>query len=210
MTDADSAPDTTPSASTAGGRGPTGRGLSGRQIGIALIVALIAAVLTGVLVTKTSNPDDQSGAGKLRPAQKAPTTVMHRFDGTAVTLAEYKGQPVVVNFFASTCAPCIREMPDFEKVQRSVGDAVTFVGIAVQDDPGAAKDLVHKTGVTYDIAQDTDGTVLTALGGAFLPTTVLIDRDGTVVDEHTGQLSLDRLRAKMSTSFFAGADLPKA
>ena len=93
-------------------------------------------------------------------------------------LSTLQGSPVVVNFFASTCVPCITEMPALEEVHAEFGDRVEFLGLAVFDRPEEAQRLVEQTGVTYPTAQDKDGTAIEALGGTMLPTTVLLDADG--------------------------------
>jgi thiol-disulfide isomerase/thioredoxin len=116
------------------------------------------------------------------------------FDGQEVPLTALRGRPVVVNFFASTCVPCVTEMPAFEEVHQDVGDRVTFLGLALQDRREAALELVERTGVTYRTAQDREGAVFTALEGIVLPTTVLLDADGEVVDRHAGALTADELR----------------
>jgi cytochrome c biogenesis protein CcmG/thiol:disulfide interchange protein DsbE len=90
--------------------------------------------------------------------------------------------------------PCVTEMPDLEEVHRELGDQVTFLGLALQDRPEDALDLVERTGVTYRTAQDKDASVIAALGGTLLPTTVLLDADGEVVTVHSGQLDADDLR----------------
>ena len=103
-----------------------------------------------------------------------------------------------MNFFASTCVPCITEMPAFEQVHQDLGASVAFLGLAVTDRPEDALDLVEQTGITYATAQDKDGSVMTALGGSFLPTTVLLAADGTIVATHTGQLTAVELRSLIS------------
>ena len=126
------------------------------------------------------------------------------FDGAGVALASLRGGPVVVNFFASTCAPCVTEMPAFEAVHQELGEEVTFLGLAVQDRRDAALELVDRTGVTYRTAQDRDGAVFTALEGILLPTTVLLDADGEVVDSHAGALDADELRSWLADELGVG------
>ncbi|MGH9243087.1 MAG: TlpA family protein disulfide reductase [Acidimicrobiales bacterium] len=68
-----------------------------------------------------------------------------------VRLADYSGEPVVVNFWASWCVPCRREMPAFAEVHGELGDRVVFLGVNHQDDRGAAMALLDETGVTYPV-----------------------------------------------------------
>ena len=112
----------------------------------------------------------------------------------AVDLAALRGRPVVVNFFASTCAPCVREMPALEADHQELGDEVTFVGVAVNDRPSDALDLVERTGVTYLLAADPGGDLFAASGSALLPSTLVLDADGEVVRRLVGELEGDELR----------------
>ena len=80
----------------------------------------------------------------------------------------------MVNFFASTCIPCKKEMPALQRVHERLGDDVTFVGIAVQDDPEAAQDLIDQTGVSYDLGQDPTGSLFQGFGGVVLPITAFV------------------------------------
>jgi len=121
------------------------------------------------------------------------------FEGAEVALSSLQGRPVLVNFFASTCVPCVTEMPALEEVHKQLGDQVTFLGLAAEGDrPEDALALVERTKVTYRTARDADASVITALGGAVLPTTVLLDADGSVVKVHSGKLDADALRSLLA------------
>jgi thiol-disulfide isomerase/thioredoxin len=131
---------------------------------------------------------DQSGVGQPVIADTYPT-----FDGAEASLTDYEGTPLVVNFFASWCVPCVTEMPAFEQVHQSFGDQVAFVGLATRDQLEDSQGIVEDTGVTYDVGRDVRGDILTALGGVSLPTTVLVAADGTVTSVNSGELSGEEL-----------------
>jgi cytochrome c-type biogenesis protein len=111
------------------------------------------------------------------------------------------GKPVVVNFFASWCRPCVDEMPAIEAVHQSLGDQVTIVGLANQDANDDALATVEATGVTYPTYADPDGDALTYFGGVAMPTTVFIAADGTVLDMNPGEMSEAELRARITELF---------
>jgi thiol-disulfide isomerase/thioredoxin len=112
-----------------------------------------------------------------------------------VPLSELQGTPTLVNFFSSTCTPCITEMPALEEVYQELGgDQLAFLGLAVADRAEPAQELVEATGVTYPTAQDPENAVFDALGGVVLPTTVLLDASGEVVATRHGELDADELR----------------
>jgi len=104
-----------------------------------------------------------------------------RFDGGQGTFAAYRGKPLVVNFFASWCAPCVREMPEIERVHEELGDQVTFVGVDVRDRLEEGRKLAEQTAVSYELVRDPGGDVLTAFGGALLPTTAFVTAEGRIV-----------------------------
>lgn len=168
------------------------------------LLALIAA--TAVVVVLDGDDDRPTAADRtvtipLTPAEPVDPAeaTFTEFGGDVVALASLRGTPVVVNFFASFCIPCITEMPAFEEVHQELGDRVTFLGLAVADRKDDAEDLVERTKVTYRTAQDRDGSVIEALGaGIRLPATVLLDAHGNVVARHLGQLDADELRSLLA------------
>jgi len=101
--------------------------------------------------------------------------------------------PTVVNFFASWCAPCIAEMPDFEQVSRQLEGTVDFVGVAVNDRTADARRIVDQTGVTYPWARDARGDVSNAARITQMPATMFVDAAGQVVSVHSGALDAARL-----------------
>ncbi len=119
------------------------------------------------------------------------------FDGAAGTFAEFAGRPLVVNFWASWCVPCIKEMPAFEQLHQELGDSVGFVGVNVVDQQADAERMVDKTGVTYRLVRDPKSNLLNWFGGIQMPTTAFVDARGKVVKVATRALSPDELRAEI-------------
>ena len=178
--------------------------LDGRTLAICALVALIAAILAGVVTNAVTGDDGGSGTageGTLTRAEEAPDLVLPRLGGgDEVRISDYRGQPLVVNFWGSWCEPCVDEMPDLQRVHESLGDQVAFLGINVNDAEEAAVRMVARTGVTYDLARDVDGELGQALEVTTFPTTFLIDADGTVVDVSRREISAERLCEKVNQS----------
>jgi thiol-disulfide isomerase/thioredoxin len=116
-------------------------------------------------------------------------------DGADRSVADLLDEgPVVLNFWASWCAPCINEMPEFEEVHQELGDRVTFVGVNVNDRPEDADAMVERTGITYLVARDGDGSYAQSAGAVNLPTTIVIAPDGTIAETKLGAMTGDELR----------------
>jgi thiol-disulfide isomerase/thioredoxin len=112
-----------------------------------------------------------------------------KFDGTTASVRDFRGKPVVINFFSSTCIPCQAEMPDFERVHRDLGDAVTFLGLDVQDTVDDGKAFAATVGVTWVLGREPTAQILQGqLRSQGLPTTVVLDKDGRIVFINTGQV----------------------
>lgn len=178
------------------------------------IAALVAGLLLGVgeqddgpeVVTLDQDLTTVPELGADAPdtvGTPAPTDPYALFDGGEASVADYAGTPMVVNFFASWCVPCVREMPEFEEVHQAIGDDVAFLGIDVQDSVTRGQELVEDTGVTYDVGRDPDGSMLTAFGGVAMPTTALVDADGTIVHLMSGGTTADELRAAIDEHLLA-------
>jgi thiol-disulfide isomerase/thioredoxin len=182
---------------------PSSPRLPWRLVALSTVLATAAAVGTYALLADDPAPAGPSSL-ELTPEADVPTVdeaTFTTFDGDTVALTSLRGTPTVVNFFSSTCTPCIKEMPAFEEVFQQVGDQVAFLGLAVADRPEDAQALVAQTGVTYETAQDPDATVISALGGTVLPTTVLLDAEGEIVASHSGELTADELRELLTDRF---------
>ena len=125
-----------------------------------------------------------------------------------MSLADVAGKPVVINFWASWCVPCRKEMPAFEAVHRRRGDRVTFIGIDRQDDRSDALRFLARTRVSYPSGYDPDGRLDASYRLRGMPTTVVVGADGLVVDHVSGPVSEDRLEQVLDRAATAGRRRP--
>lgn len=125
-------------------------------------------------------------------------------DGPDVALADYAGDPLVLNFWATWCPPCVEEMPDLEEVAGDLAGEVAFLGVNIQDDPDRAAELADDLGVTYDLATDRRGDLFEAIGGFGMPTTLFVDPAGDVVYRHTGPVDASGLRGLVAEHLGVG------
>lgn len=170
----------------------------------ATVLALTAAAMVLVFASSDDDPVDdtpratvplqplEEGASDRDPLDVEFTDV----DGTAGTLRELvDDRPVVVNFFAEWCTPCVKEMPDFQTVSQRLEGRVDFVGLAVNDRPEDTARIVEETGITYPWTRDIRGDIASAAGVVNMPSTMFIAADGTIAELHTGAVDAERLLA---------------
>ena len=168
-------------------------------------LSLVAVACGGGTDRGSDAPGATAGRGTVATptdGTPAPSQTFALFDGSPATLADFRGRPVVLNFWASWCPSCVAEMSAaFRPVQERLGDEVTFVGMNIQDLRGLADDLLDETGVQWVNAEDPDGALYVELGGLGMPFTVFIDASGNIVDEHNGPLTEDQLTGQINELF---------
>lgn len=114
--------------------------------------------------------------------------------GRSVTLRQFRGRPVVVNFWASWCTPCRREMPALEQVSRLLAGQVAFVGLDTQDQQAAGLSFARSVRVTYPLGI-ANAKVWSAYGVQALPASFFISAQGTVLGVDFGGMTKDSLLA---------------
>jgi thiol-disulfide isomerase/thioredoxin len=136
------------------------------------------------------------------PSGPAPAFQLPSMAGKDINLAQYKGQVVMINFWASWCGPCRTEMPILEKLSakyKPMGFAM--IGVNVEPDSKVAADWLKVTPVTFPILFDTKSEVSKLYAIANMPSTVIVDRKGNLRWKHVGYKAgdeneyLDQIRA---------------
>lgn len=117
-------------------------------------------------------------------------------DGNTVTLSDYIGKPIVINFWASWCPPCVSELPDFEKAYKEY-ENVEFLMVNLTDGSRetveSAKDFVSQNGYTFPVYYDTEFSASYAYSLSSIPVTCFIDAEGNIVASRVGMIDYDTL-----------------
>lgn len=124
----------------------------------------------------------------------APDFTMALFDGGEFSMSQHAGKPVVVNFWASWCPPCREEAKLLQRTWDVYEDeGVVYIGVDTQDTESAARVFLTDFGVTYPTGIDSDNAISRSYRAFDLPTTVFIDRQGTIVKRWIGAIPEQQL-----------------
>ena len=178
-----------------------------RRMLIFCVVSLVNVGLLALILTQLLTPAPHSGSDPL-VGHAAPnfSLAMLRPNSrnSALALSNFKGKPVVLNFWASWCDPCKEEAPLLErswKQAQAQGKDVVFLGIDYQDSNKNGLNFLQQYSVTYPIVLDADGSAAMKYGVTSLPQTIFINRNGTVMSrapqELTGQVLASNLQLIM-------------
>ncbi|MEZ5382130.1 MAG: TlpA disulfide reductase family protein [Microthrixaceae bacterium] len=204
-----------PDDATAGAPGSLRRRLPVRDLVIGTVLALVASVVVAVaVVSLTGNDQEDDGVvsidefldredpgaapGSPEVGQPLPDLDLTLFDGSTTTLDAFVDRPTVLNVWASTCPPCLREMPAFQAVHEDVGKEVAFLGLDSGESIDDGEPFAKDRGVTYALAEDPDLERSTTLGLVGLPMTLFIDADGVLAGRKLGAMDESELRAKIT------------
>ena len=190
---------------------PKGRLRSGRLLILVVLVVVAVVIPAGAALLDRRQPATSwesrtppavvPSVKVYQPGTPAPALRLEGLDGRPVDLAALRGRPVVVNFWATWCEPCVREFPLLRQaaaVHRADGLAV--VGVLSGDRPEAARAFVRRHRATWPVGVDPDGATAAAWGAVGLPHTYFVRPDGTLASHHFSELTqpaLDRQLAEI-------------
>lgn len=186
-------------------------GIGGVVAAIFGVQRLMAAGDAPVAVSNSGGSGSEYGItedGSADIGQTAPGFLLATPDGGEVRLSDLRGKPVLVNFWATWCVPCVREIPDFVALQAEWGDSIQILGVNLQEPAENARLFVERFGMNYLIGLDRDGEVTRAYKLTGLPETYFLDRDGIIRDHRIGLIQ-GELAGCIAESIAAGPHKPE-
>ena len=182
-------------AGSAASVGPDLRRLPRTHLLVAAILPLILALGLGAVLLSRVPTRPATTVGSV-----APDFVLADLDGNPVRLADLRGRPVVLNFWASWCGPCVEEFPLLrEAVADHAAEGLAVVGIVVRDRSEAAREFIARNGGTWAAAMDPGERVASAYGILGPPETYFIDREGRIAARQFGPVTDASLQQHLAT-----------
>ncbi|MBE6974451.1 MAG: TlpA family protein disulfide reductase [Ruminococcaceae bacterium] len=181
------------------------------RIGFVLMMAVVLAIVVGCgqqpppvqngePTSMQTAPTESARTEETQSTQTAATEPTHTSapdfsvydeNGEKVRLSDFRGKPVVLNFWASWCGPCRREMPEFEEKYKELGVDVTFLMVNLttwNETVESARALIDEERYTFPVFYDLEGQAAAAYGIQSIPTTFFIDADGFMIAYASGSI----------------------
>jgi cytochrome c biogenesis protein CcmG/thiol:disulfide interchange protein DsbE len=155
---------------------------------VLLVGGVVTAALVGVLFVGLGK--DPAAIESPLIGKPAPTFALRQVGtGNTVDVSQFRGKPVVVNFWATWCVPCWEEHPVLVSTARMLQPNVQFLGVVFQDDESKIQNFLAQRGSSYPTVVDEAGKTAIAYGVGGVPETFFLDKNGVIVAKYVGPMS---------------------
>jgi cytochrome c biogenesis protein CcmG/thiol:disulfide interchange protein DsbE len=169
--------------------------VSRRHITYAIVAVALIAALAADALSLIGRDGGQAGSGRPAPPLEGEVLVPPR-----ATISSLRGRPAALNFWASWCEPCREEAPGFERLAKVLRGRASLVGIDWADDRDAAIAFIDRYGWSFPILRPSDQSFGGRYGIVGLPTTVILDRSGRIVEVLPGPQSAEDVARALGLS----------
>ncbi len=174
-----------------------------RSVLVVVVIGVLAFIVVGLLrpnavSTIPSAPGTTVG---LQIGDAAPNFTLKKLDGKQVSLSDYRGKPVMINFWFATCPGCLAETPGIERfyaTQQAAGKSFVILAVNSVDDAPTAQQFVQQYGITYTPVLDNNQQVATLYNLNATPTSYFIDRHGIIRFVQVGPIDEATLQQKVA------------
>ncbi|TDL91938.1 redoxin domain-containing protein [Vibrio vulnificus] len=165
------------------------------------LLSLITVAIVQAMDNDSKENDEKDALGGLKIGAKAPNFSLKTLDGKQVELSDYKGKKVMLNFWATWCPPCKKEMPDMEKYTQQVGDDVVVLAVNI-DPENDVQAFVEDNGITFTIPLDSQSAknpVNERYKILSIPTTYFIDKEGIIRNKVISAMTLKDMERNINS-----------
>ncbi|RAK12747.1 peroxiredoxin [Halanaerobium saccharolyticum] len=163
-----------------------------KKISIFLIAALIVGGLSFFFLQSPGNAVVSAEVGT-EIGMQAPDFTLKNMNDQEVNLSDYRGQKVFLNFWASWCPPCRKEMPDMQKLHEEYGKEVVILAVNVGENKSTAANFMMENGLNFSVLLDTDKSTAQNYLVRGIPTSYFLDKNGIIKEKVVGAVSYERM-----------------
>jgi peroxiredoxin len=155
-----------------------------------ILIAVLVVAVSIVVMGRLRGENEVEG-------QRAPDFTLQDLAGNSLSLSDFEGKVVMLNFWSAACPPCREEMPAMQRVYEDLkGEGFEILAVNVNDLPAMAERFLSDNGYTFTVVKD-DGVVSRTYAVQYIPKTLIIDRKGTIRFVHVGLISEQELRQQV-------------
>jgi peroxiredoxin len=174
-----------------------------RSVLTVAVIGALAFIVAGLLRPGAASPTSSSSGATvgLQIGDVAPNFTLTTLDGKRVSLSQFRGKPVMLNFWYSTCPGCLTEIPGMQRfysTQQAAGKDFVILGVNSVDDAQTAQQFARQYGLTYSLALDNNQQVATLYNLTATPTSYFIDRHGIIRSVVVGPVDASTLQQNVA------------